>query len=234
MTEFITVLEIIGTIAFSVSGALIASGAGLDIFGVVFVGCITAFGGGMVRDIILGIHLPMIFSNYIIFIIAVLSAIVVFVAAYINKEKFKIFKSKIDNVNNYFDAVGLAAFSVIGAEVGFVHGYSDNVLLILIAGMITGVGGGIMRDILIDTTPYVFKKHIYALASVFGSLLYYFLRQFLDNISLASAFAMLSVILIRILATKYCWSLPKIVISSSNEENIKNTNGNNSGYEVLP
>lgn len=226
MTEFITVLEIIGTIAFSVSGALIACGAGLDIFGVVFVGCITAFGGGMVRDILLGIHPPMIFLNHIIFVIAVLSAIVVFIAAYINKEKFKIFKSKIDCVNNYFDAVGLAAFSATGAEVGFIQGYSDNALIIVIAGMITGVGGGIMRDILIDTTPYVFKKHIYALASVFGSLLYYFFRQFLDNISLASALAMLSVIIIRILATKYCWSLPKVSISMSNELNNKNINFN--------
>jgi len=115
----------------------------------------------------------------------------------------------------------LAAFSATGAEVGFIQGYSDNALIIVIAGMITGVGGGIMRDILIDTTPYVFKKHIYALASVFGSLLYYFLRQFLDNISLASALAMLSVIIIRILATKYCWSLPKVSIAMSNELTIK-------------
>lgn len=217
MTEFITILEILGTIAFSVSGALIASGAGLDIFGVVFVGCITAFGGGMARDILLGITPPMIFSNYTIFVIAVLSTIVVFMSAYANKEKFTIFKSKIDYVNNFFDAVGLAAFSVTGAEVGFIEGYSDNVLVITVVGMITGIGGGIMRDILIDTTPYVFKKHIYALASVFGSLLYYFLRRFFDNISLASAFAMFSVIIIRILATKYCWSLPKAVTSSGNK-----------------
>ncbi len=224
MTEFITILEIIGTIAFSVSGALISCGAGLDIFGVVFVGCITAFGGGMLRDILLGNSPPLIFSNHIIFIVAVLSSIVVFVAAYVNKEKFNLFRSKIECVNNYFDAVGLAAFSVTGAEVGFVGGYSDNILVIVVVGMITGVGGGIIRDILIDTTPYVFKKHVYALASVFGSLLYYFLRRFFDDVSLASAFAMFSVIIIRILATKYCWRLPKVVVSPNNEYNNKNTN----------
>lgn len=217
MTEFITLLEMIGTIAFSVSGALIACGAGLDIFGVVFVGCITAFGGGMVRDILLGITPPMIFTNYTIFTIALLSAVVVFVFAYVHKQKFVFFKSKIEYINNYFDAVGLAAFSVTGAEVGFVEGYADNILVIVIIGMITGVGGGIMRDILIDTTPYVFKKHIYALASVFGSLLYYFFRRFVCHISLASAVAMFSVIVIRVLATKYCWSLPKVVTSPSKE-----------------
>lgn len=213
MTEFIKILEIAGTIAFSVSGSLIACGAGLDIFGVVFVGCITAFGGGMIRDILLGINPPMIFSDHITFIIAVLSAISVFIAAYANKEKFAVLKSKIDYVNNFFDAVGLAAFSVTGAEVGFIEGYSGNILVITVMGMITGIGGGIMRDILIDTTPYVFKKHIYALASLFGALLYYFLRRYIDNISFVSAFSMVSVIIIRILATRHRWSLPRAVIS---------------------
>ncbi len=232
MAEFIKILEIIGTIAFSVSGALIAVGAGLDIFGVVFVGCITAFGGGMIRDILLGIYPPMIFSNYSIFTIALLSAVAVFVFAFFNKQKFISLKTKIECINNYFDAVGLAAFSVTGAEVGFIEGFSGNILVIAVIGMITGVGGGIMRDILIDTTPYVFKKHIYALASLFGSLLYYVLRRIPDSIFLASAFAMASVIIIRVLATKYCWSLPKVVISSDDEKSDENINGNNSDGEV--
>lgn len=210
MTELIKLLEFIGTTAFSVSGALVACGAGLDIFGVVFVGCITAFGGGMIRDILLGITPPAIFSNHIMFMLALLSAVVVFILAYINKERFEALKSKIENVNELFDAVGLAAFSVAGAEAGFVNGYSDNTLIIVVIGMITGVGGGIIRDILIDTTPYIFKKRIYALAAIFGSFLYYILRETVGNISFASALAMLSVIAIRILAMKYRWSLPKI------------------------
>ena len=210
MAEFIKLLEITGTIAFSVSGALIACGSGLDIFGVVFVGCITAFGGGIIRDLLLGINPPAIFSNYIIFTIAVLSAILIFVIAYVQKDKFNLLKSKVEYINNFFDAVGLAAFSVTGAEVGFIAGFSGNPLLVVILGMITGVGGGIMRDVLIDTTPYVFKKHIYALASIAGSLLYYLIRCCSDSISLASAIAMISVIVMRMLATKYCWSLPKI------------------------
>lgn len=210
MTEFIKVLELIGTIAFSVSGALIACGAGLDIFGVVFVGCVTAFGGGIARDLLLGITPPAIFSNHITFMIALLAAVVVFISAYINKEKFDFLKTKIENINEFFDAVGLAAFSVTGAEVAFVNGYSDSILIIILAGMSTGVGGGIIRDILIDTTPYIFKKRIYALASIFGSFLYYASRELIGNISIASGIAMLSVIAIRMLAMKYRWSLPKI------------------------
>lgn len=209
MTEFIKILEIIGTMAFSISGALIACSAELDVFGVVFVGCITAFGGGILRDILLGITPPIAFSNYFMFLISVISALVVFIIAYINKDKFSILKSKIDYVNNFFDAVGLAAFSVTGAQVGLFAGH--NALIVVIVGMITGVGGGIMRDIMIDTTPYVFKKHIYALASVWGSWFYYILRQYIDSVSIASAMAMLSVIAIRMAATKFRWSLPKVV-----------------------
>lgn len=210
MAEIIKILEIIGTIAFAVSGALVAIAASLDIFGVVFVSCITAIGGGILRDILLGVNPPTVFFNYGICLIAIFSAITVFVIAYINRKKFDLFRMKLEHINNIFDAVGLAAFSVIGAELGFVHGFSDNGFIVVVIGMITGVGGGIFRDILTDTTPYVFKKHIYALASIFGSLLYFVLRKCFDNISLVSILSMLSVVAIRFLATKFCWSLPKI------------------------
>ncbi len=217
MAEIIKTLEIIGTIAFAVSGALIAVGTSLDIFGVVFVGCITAVGGGIVRDLLLGITPPGIFSSFHICLIAMITAIAVFIIAYISRTKFSTFKTKIEHINNFFDAVGLAAFSVTGAEVGFTHGFSDNAFIIIVIGMITGVGGGIFRDILINTTPYVFKKHIYALASIFGSTLYFILRTCIDNIPLASVLSMLSVVLIRLLATKYCWNLPKVHIESDKE-----------------
>lgn len=210
LTEFMKLLEFIGTTAFSVSGALVACSAGLDIFGVVFVGCITAFGGGIVRDLLLGIAPPAIFSNYIMFVIAMLSAVIVFIFSYMNKERFDSLKSRVEYINDFFDAIGLAVFSVTGAEVGFTNGYSENILIIITAGMITGVGGGIIRDILIDTTPYIFKKRIYALASIFGSLLYYILKGVIGNVSFASVLGMLLVIVIRILAMKYCWSLPKV------------------------
>lgn len=210
-------MEIIGTIAFAVSGALVAIGANLDMFGVVFVGCITAVGGGIVRDILLGINPPTIFLNYHVCFIAMVVSVIVFVIAYINRQKFNYFRMKIEHVNNFFDAIGLAAFSVTGAEVGYIHDFSDNGFIIVMIGMITGVGGGIFRDILTDTTPYVFKKHIYALASISGSLLYFILRKYFDNIPLVSVLAMLLVMAIRMLATKYCWSLPKIELEDESD-----------------
>lgn len=217
MLEIINIMEIIGTIAFAVSGALVAIGARMDLFGVVFVGCITAFGGGIVRDLLLGIHPPAIFTDFPIFLIAMMTAVAVFLVACINKKSFHSLKMKIEYINNFFDAIGLAAFTVIGSEVGYVNGFSNNSFIIIVIGMITGIGGGIFRDILIDKTPYVFKKHIYAVPSVLGSLLYFILRKYADSPTLASVLPMLLIVGMRILAAKYRWSLPKISIEEDDE-----------------
>ena len=88
MTELIKILEFIGTVAFALSGALVAIGANLDIFGVLFVGCITAVGGGITRDLLLGIHPPTIFLNYHIILIAMAVSIAIFVVEYINRRRF--------------------------------------------------------------------------------------------------------------------------------------------------
>lgn len=204
------ILEIIGTVAFAVSGAFVAIKGKLDIFGVIFVGCITAVGGGMTRDLLIGATPPAIFSNWYILLIAALTSTVVFIIAYIYREKFDSVREKIEHVNNFFDAIGLAAFSVMGTELAFVKGFSDNALLSITLGMLTGVGGGIYRDILTDTTPYIFKKHIYALASIFGAALYFVIRIWTADTVLPTIVSVLFVITIRMLATKYRWSLPKI------------------------
>lgn len=204
------VLEIIGTVAFAVSGAFVAIKARLDVFGVLFIGCITAVGGGITRDLLIGETPPAIFSNLYILFVAALTSAAVFVIAYVKRKNFDALQKKIEPINNVFDAVGLAAFSVMGTEIAFVQGLSDNVLLSIVLGMLTGVGGGIFRDILTDTTPYIFKKHVYALASIGGATLYYVLRRFVDGTLLASVAGMSFVILIRMLATKYRWSLPKV------------------------
>ena len=204
------ILEIIGTVAFAISGAFVAIKGKLDIFGVIFVGCITAVGGGMTRDLLIGATPPAIFSNWYILLIAALTSTVVFIIAYIYREKFDSVREKIEHVNNFFDAIGLAAFSVMGTELAFVKGFSDNALLSVTLGMLTGVGGGIYRDILTDTTPYIFKKHIYALASIFGAALYFVIRIWTADTVLPTIVSVLFVITIRMLATKYRWSLPKI------------------------
>ncbi len=214
MNEILKLLEIIGTVAFAVSGGLIAISANLDLFGVIFVGCITAFGGGIVRDLLLGIHPPAVFNNLPIFMIAMLTGFIVFIVAYINRNRFRSFRVKVEHINNFFDAIGLAAFTVIGSEIGYINGFSDNGFIIIVIGMLTGVGGGIFRDILIDTTPYVFKKHVYALTAIVGSALYFILRKYIADISIASLSALSTVVLLRLLATKYRWSLPKIDIET--------------------
>ncbi|MBE7048274.1 MAG: trimeric intracellular cation channel family protein [Ruminococcaceae bacterium] len=218
MNEIVKAMEIIGTIAFAVSGSIVAIDACLDIFGVVFVGCITAVGGGIVRDLLLGINPPSIFNNFSIFLIAMITCILVFIIAYINRKRFDLFKEKIEYINNFFDAIGLAAFTIIGSEVGFIHGFANNYFIIIVIGMITGVGGGIFRDVLIDRTPYVFKKYVYAVPTILGSLLYFIMRIYIENIVLTSMLPMILIIIIRFLATKYRWSLPKIHIDNNVEK----------------
>ena len=212
MTDFMKLIEIVGTVAFAVSGALVAIGADLDLFGVVFVSCITAFGGGILRDLLLGIHPPVMFMNHHLCILAIAVALTVFIIAYFKRKKFQTFRVRVESVNNIFDAFGLAAFTVTGAEMAYAHGFGDYGLLVVAIGMITAVGGGIFRDIIINTTPYVFKKHVYALASILGSILYYACRKANFAEVWAITGSVLLVVTIRLLATGYRWSLPKIHI----------------------
>ena len=215
MTEIIKVMEIIGTIAFALSGSLVAISSGLDVFGVVFLSCITAFGGGIVRDILLGINPPAIFSSFSIFMLSVFIAVLTFVIAYIFRDVFNDLKKKIEYINNIFDAIGLSAFVVMGSEVCCSNGFIDNGFLVVSSGMLTGIGGGIFRDVLIDTTPYVFKKHIYAMAAILGSITYFIIRKYFQDVQMASIVSMCLVFAIRMFATRYRWSLPKIKISNN-------------------
>lgn len=208
-TTIIFIMELIGTIAFAISGALIAVRRSLDLFGVVLVGCITSVGGGIMRDLFLGKFPPNIFYNIIVLIVAAITSIVVFVVSYLNASKFEVLEKRIESINNFFDAIGLAAFSAIGTEMACNAGFSDMAVFSISMGLITGIGGGIMRDILVDSTPYVLKKHIYALASIFGGAIYYFIR-INGNKIVALIVAIPIIVIIRILATKYHWKLPKI------------------------
>ena len=204
------ILEIVGTVSFAVSGAFVAIKAKLDVFGVVFIGCVTAVGGGIIRDLLIGQTPPAIFSNLYILLIAAVASAAVFVAAYATRKRFLAAYEKIEPIQNVFDAFGLAAFSVMGTEIAFIHGISDNAVLAILLGMLTGVGGGMFRDVLTDTTPYIFKKHVYALASIAGAALYYVLRILVDGTLVASIVAMAAVVVLRLLAAKYRWSLPKV------------------------
>ena len=212
-TVIIYVMELIGTIAFAISGALIAVRRSLDLFGVVLVGSITSVGGGIMRDLFLGKFPPNIFSNVIVLIIAAITAIVVFVISYLNVNKFESFEKRIESINNFFDAVGLATFSAIGTEMACELGFYDMAIFSVSMGMLTGIGGGIIRDILVDSTPYVLKKHIYALASIIGSTIYYLIR-INGNKIVALIVSIPVIVIIRLLAAKYHWKLPKINLNN--------------------
>lgn len=202
------IFEIIGTIAFAVSGAFVAIKAKFDIFGVVVIGCVTAFGGGIMRDTLIGSFPPAVFSKGYLAAIAAIGSVVVFVVSYFARNKFYDLSAGIDKINNFFDAIGLASFTIMGTEEAFVHGFSSNGFLIVTVGVMTGVGGGVLRDVLTENLPYIFKKHVYAIASICGALAYYFLRPVQ---AVAAAFVGITlIILIRLLATIFRWSLPKI------------------------
>ena len=218
LTEIILfVLEIAGTVAFAVSGTVVAIKARFDIFGVLVIGCITAVGGGITRDMLIGVTPPAIFSKIYIVGIACLASLIVFIVAYIKRKKFDEIRERIEHINNIFDAIGLAAFTVMGTEIAFTKGLSENVFLSITIGVLTGVGGGVLRDILTETPPYIFKKHVYALASIIGSILYYLIRLWVNDTILPSIVAMIFIIGIRLLATKYRWDLPKIQLQEKDK-----------------
>ena len=212
------ILEVVGTISFAVSGAFVAIKVRFDVFGVLVIGCITAVGGGIMRDILIGNFPPAIFSRVYLVLIACASALTVFVVSYKQRKKFDGIRGKIEHINNVFDAIGLAAFTAMGTELAFANGFSNNVFLSLVVGVLPAVGGGLLRDILTETPPYIFKKHVYAVAAIVGSALYYVIRLFVENTIFPGVVAIAFIIGIRMLATKYRWKLPKIQLEETEEK----------------
>ena len=204
------ILEIIGTIAFAISGALVAVKVRYDVFGVAVVGAITAVGGGIMRDILIGKIPPTIFSKFYIILIAIVASFIVFIVAYYKRKNFDIVKERIEQVNNIFDAIGLAVFTVMGMQIAFENCFEENLFLCVTIALLSAVGGGLLRDVLTETQPYIFKKHIYALASIVGALLYYACEVLIGIQVLSAVVGIVFIIGIRILATKYRWSLPKV------------------------
>ena len=205
-------LECLGTVAFAISGALVAISHKLDLFGVLTVGSVTAVGGGIIRDLLLGDTPPRIFSNPYIFLLAILTALIVFIVAFINSKKFKDISQKIDKINIFFDALGLAVFSVTGVELTVKAGFADNVLLSIILGLVTGVGGGVVRDVFVNEKPYILTKHIYAVASLTGCVVYYVLDVTLGYKISGTVLAAVTIVIIRMFAAHYRWKLPKVNI----------------------
>jgi uncharacterized membrane protein YeiH len=208
MEDVMFVLELIGAAAFAVSGAMVAIEKKADIFGVLFLAVTTALGGGVIRDVLIGRIPPVMFVSYWYLLISVVAALAVFIDAYLRSEKYKLHLDKLDAVNNVFDAIGLAVFTVSGMNAAMP--VSDNVILVLFVGMCTGVGGGMLRDVMTNTMPKVLRKRVYAVASLIGGGLYYVMYVLNINQLLSVGCGMLVIFALRLFATIYKWNLPSV------------------------
>ena len=208
MDEVLFVLELIGAAAFAVSGAMAAIEKRADIFGVLFLAVTTALGGGVIRDVLIGRIPPVMFVSYWYLLISVAAALAVFIDAYLRSEKYKLHLDKLDAVNNIFDAIGLAVFTVSGMNAAMP--VSDNIILVLFVGMCTGVGGGMLRDVMTNTMPKVLRKRVYAVASLLGGGLYYAMYALGVNQIVSLGCGMLLIFALRLFATIYKWNLPSV------------------------
>jgi len=193
------IVEIIGTIAFAISGAYTAIKNKMDIFGVVILGMTTAVGGGIIRDVILGVVPPMAFQKPVYALISIGVSIFVFIPRF-----RKYFMNENNRIILIMDTLGLAAFTAAGVKSGMKF---ENGFLSVFVGTLTGVGGGVLRDLFADNEPYIFVKHFYACASLIGALFMVLLWPVGEDISLTVGAAI--IITLRLLAAKYRWSLPK-------------------------
>lgn len=211
-------LEMLGTIAFAISGAMVALERRLDIFGVLLLGLTTALGGGCVRDILLGDTPPQMFRNADYVLVALGTSLVVFLWAYFAKDYYFGHVERIDRVNNIFDAIGLGVFSVVGVHASMAAGNADNAFMCVFLGMLTGVGGGVLRDMMSREIPMVLRKRVYAIASILGAACYWLLTHWGMYETFAGIIGGAMVFLIRMLATHYRWSLPKVPHEENGKE----------------
>ena len=203
-------MEMAGTVAFAASGAMVGVERNMDIFGVSVLGVVTAVGGGMIRDIVLGIIPPNVFTNPVYALVATITSCVVFLVFYWKRQLLEgHMRLTYDRVMLVMDSIGLGIFTVVGVYTGIRSGYMDNVFLLVFLGTITGVGGGLMRDMMAGVPPYIFVKHIYACASIVGAVVCVYMNRFVGNVE-AMMVACFVIILIRYLAAHYRWNLPRL------------------------
>lgn len=192
------VLEMIGTVAFAISGAMVGISKKMDIFGVCMLGMTTAVGGGILRDLIINVTPPMAFQNPVYALVSLGVSVITFLPFI----RSRIHLDKMIPV--IIDAVGLGVFTAVGVKAGMMY---DNLFLEVFLGTVTGVGGGVLRDLFAAEKPMIFIKHIYACACIAGALLCALLYPLNGQIAVLSGIGI--TVLLRILAAKFKWHLPK-------------------------
>lgn len=202
----ITILYIIGISAEGMTGALAAGRHKMDLFGVIFIALVTAIGGGSIRDVLLG-HYPLTWVEHPEYIILICFCALV-------ATKIPRIVSRLESLFLTLDAIGLVVFSILGAQIAIEQ--SHGLIIAISAAVITGVFGGILRDILCMRIPLVFQKEIYAGIAIIAGAIYYTLMVYLELHALICTLVTLFVgVAARLLAIKYQWSLP---VFSYNEE----------------
>lgn len=210
MEYMLFVIDMIGTVAFAFSGAMTAIRKEMDLLGVTILGMVTAVGGGIIRDIILGIAPPQAFVEPVFALSAVLVSIFVFVIFYFHVRGYrKMSGQRFQQILMLADTLGLGVFTVVGVSAAFDNGMGVNYFLPVFLGTITGVGGGLLRDMMAGDRPYIFVKHVYASASILGACVcVFFWGKIGEEAAMLTGAG--SVIILRFLAIHYRWNLPKI------------------------
>ncbi len=212
---FVFILELVSIGSFGVSGAFIAIKKQMDPFGVIIIAATTAVGGGIIRDCVLGIHPPKSFHYPAYALLAAGFAIVTFLYEYRRAKRHtghQAFSGKIlDRVMFWLDTVGLAIYTMVGVSTGFEVGNTakDDWFLLCFVGVVTGVGGGVLRDVMTQNPPYIFVKHFYASPCVVGSIVCICLWETTGRIT-AMLIGAAVIMLLRCLAAKYRWNLPHV------------------------
>lgn len=198
--ELIYILDILGTFAFAISGALVASDKKFDVFGVIIIAFVTAVGGGMLRDVLINAH-PINWIGDLNYLWTIFTAVIVTI----------LFKSKIAPLSKtmfLFDTIGLGVFTLLGLQKGL--SYNLHPFVALIMGMISAVFGGVLRDVLTNKIPLIFQKEIYASACLAGGISYLILNYFELPENIIFLISASVIVLIRIIAVKFQLHLPKI------------------------
>ncbi|WP_224490691.1 trimeric intracellular cation channel family protein [Robertkochia flava] len=197
---FYFIIEILGTVAFAISGVLTAMHKRLDPFGIFIIGFVTALGGGTLRDMLLGVG-PVSWMVNTTYMYVIMGS-VVFAVSF--REQLRYLRKSLF----LFDTLGIGLFTVVGVEKGVAAGLTPIMCITL--GTITASFGGVIRDILCNEIPIIFRKEIYATACISGGIFYFILQQFPLRDEVVFALPIAVVILIRLLAVRFKLSLPSL------------------------
>ncbi|MGB9124774.1 MAG: trimeric intracellular cation channel family protein [Nitrosotalea sp.] len=197
----VLILDLFGTMAFAVTGAFKAIEHKADIVGIIILATITGVAGGTIRDIILGHFPPHSISDPNYVIITTTTGVVIFFLYPKIQKHWNLFLK--------FDALGLGVFTAIGATFAY-QIFGMNFLAMAMAGMVTAVGGGILRDMFVNEIPMVFVKELYASASFLGVVVFYILLLIKFQIEVVTIGSIVITTMLRLIAMKYNWNLPKV------------------------